>query len=185
VDVPPILSERLALVSAGPEAIEALLEGRRAAAAALVGTAVPPDWPDGAFASFLRLRLGQLRSEPAAQPWLVRLLVERAEPRRLVGHGGFHGPPGVNALSAADAVELGYALFPEFRGRGYATEAVAALIAWASEEHGLRRFVASVSPTNEPSLALVRRLGFVHVGEHWDEEDGRELEFELRLPALP
>ena len=43
----------------------------------------------------------------------------------------------------------------------------------------MRVFVASVAPDNEPSLAIVRKLAFEHVGEHWDEEDGRELEFRL------
>ncbi len=46
---------------------------------------------------------------------------------------------------------------------------------------GIRVFVASITPDNEPSLAIVRKLGFVHVGEHWDDEDGRELEFRLDL----
>ena len=55
-----------------------------------------------------------------------------------------------------------------------------ALIA-AAETQGVRRFVASVGPENEPSLAIVRRLGFVEVGRHWDDQDGEELEFELIL----
>jgi [ribosomal protein S5]-alanine N-acetyltransferase len=44
---------------------------------------------------------------------------------------------------------------------------------------GVHRFVASVAPENEPSLAIVRRLGFAEVGRHWDDEDGEELEFVL------
>ena len=37
---------------------------------------------------------------------------------------------------------------------------------------------ASVSPENVASLALIRSYGFQHVGEQWDEKDGRELIFE-------
>ena len=184
MDVAAIVTPRLELVSASPALLEALLAGRESEAAALLRAPAPPP-PDAATASFLRLRLDQMRRDPATQPWLVRYLVRREEPRVVVGSAGFHGPPGVNALGAADAVELGYALFPGHRGRGYATEAVAALVDWAAAAHGLRRFVASVAPENAPPLALARRLGFVHVGEHWDEEDGRELELELRLPGTP
>jgi RimJ/RimL family protein N-acetyltransferase len=50
---------------------------------------------------------------------------------------------------------------------------------WAHEEKGIGRFIASVAPTNDPSLAIVRKLGFVQTGEQWDEEDGLELVFEL------
>ena len=50
---------------------------------------------------------------------------------------------------------------------------------WASHEHAVRWFIASVSPTNEPSLSLVRKLGFVQTGTQWDEIDGQELVFEL------
>ena len=33
----------------------------------------------------------------------------------------------------------------------------------------------------EPSNAIVGRLGFEQTGRHWDDEDGEELEFELRI----
>jgi RimJ/RimL family protein N-acetyltransferase len=98
----------------------------------------------------------------------------------MVGHAGFHGPPGINGLDAPDAVEVGYTVFPEHRGRGYAQEAVRALMDWAGTEHGMRRFIASVAPDNEPSLAIVRKLGFSQTGEQWDDEDGLELVFERR-----
>ena len=55
------------------------------------------------------------------------------------------------------------------------------MIDWAHDQHGIRTFIVSVSPENEPSLALARKMGFVEVGRHWDEEDGEELEFELVL----
>ena len=44
---------------------------------------------------------------------------------------------------------------------------------------GLGRFVASVAPDNAPSLAIIRKLGFVRTGEHIDSEDGLEQVFQL------
>lgn len=85
----------------------------------------------------------------------------------------------MNGQRRPDAVELGYTVFAQFRGRGYATEAAAGLIRWARDERGVRAILASVAPGNEPSLAIVRKLGFVQVSEQWDDEDGLELVFEL------
>jgi ribosomal-protein-alanine N-acetyltransferase len=176
VDVPTISSARLDLVSLSPEAVEAFLAGRRDAGAARVGASVPDDWPDDEDEGFLRLRLAQMQEKPETQQWLVRGLVLREE-ATLVGHAGFHGPPGSHGL-ASDAVELGYTVFPPHRGRGLATETARALMDWAAAQ-GVCGFVASVAPGNEPSLAIVRKLGFVQTGEQWDEEDGLELVFEL------
>jgi RimJ/RimL family protein N-acetyltransferase len=102
----------------------------------------------------------------------------------MIGHAGFHGPPGVNGRKDPEALEVGYTVFPPFRRQGYATEAVTALMDWAQGEKGIRRFIASVSPDNEPSLAMVRKLGFVQTGEQWDEEDGLELVFDLERPLV-
>jgi len=177
--VPRISSERLDLVSMSPVFVEALLDGRRLEAATLIGAALPDAWPDAHDERFLHRRLGQMRRDPELQPWLARALVLR-EAGAVVGHAGFHGPPGVNGPAQPDAVEVGYTVFPPHRGKGLATEAVRALIAWA-RERGVHRLYASVGPGNEPSLAIVRKLGFVQTGEQWDEEDGRELVFELAL----
>ena len=55
----------------------------------------------------------------------------------------------------------------------------------AEERAGIRHFVLSIAPTNEPSLAIARKFGFVRTGEHMDEEDGLEHVFELRRgPAV-
>jgi RimJ/RimL family protein N-acetyltransferase len=171
-----IRSERLELVWLTADAMEALLGGRHDE----LPYTVPPDWPDAHDGRFLRLRLRQLRADPSRADWGVAAMVLR-DGRELIGHIGFHGPPGVNARRVADAVELGYTVFPEHRRRGYATEAVRAMLGYA-RERGVHRFLASVAPENEPSLRLVRGLGFVEVGRHWDEEDGEELELELHDP---
>jgi len=172
-----IETERLELVWLSPQLVEAILEARHDE----LGFTVPDGWPDAHDRRFLAYRLRQMGSDEALGRWLVRGIVLPGT-GELIGHVGFHGPPGINSLKAPDAVEVGYTIFPEHRRQGYATEAVVGLLDWARGE-GIHRFVASVGPGNEPSLAIVRRLGFVEVGRHWDDEDGEELEFELADPS--
>jgi len=173
--VKPIRTNRLALVPLSPVFLDALLGGRRDDAEAALGLELPAGWPDRHDLGFLELRRNQARADPAREEWLPRAI---ALERRMIGHIGFHGPPGINARREPEAVEVGYTVFPAHRRRGYAREAVHALLAWAREQ-GVDHFIASVAPHNEPSLRLVRRLGFAEVGRHWDDEDGEELEFEL------
>ena len=130
------------------------------------------------LSGFLELRRNQARADPAREEWLPRAI---ALERRMIGHIGFHGPPGVNGPQKPGALEVGYTVFEPFRRQGYATEAVVGILRWAQAEHGVRHFVASVGPWNEPSLALVRRLGFRQTGTQWDDEDGEELVFELEV----
>jgi [ribosomal protein S5]-alanine N-acetyltransferase len=161
--------------------MEALLDGRRADAELLLGIAVPEGWPEAHDARFLRLRAGQLRDDPARAEWPVFAVVLPRRNRPMIGHAGFHGPPGVNAPRKAGAVEIGYTIFETHRGNGYATEAARALIAWARSRHDIGDVIASVAPDNAPSLALLHRLGFRQTGTQWDDEDGEELVFELQL----
>lgn len=168
-----IKSERLDLVPLSREFLEATLAGDRARLQTLLGVEIPDAWPSRI--GLVRMRLEDLRADPASAPWLLRALLLRSE-RRMVGHVGFHGPPGGAHLEpiAPGGAELGYTVFEPDRGRGYATEAAVALMDWALRAHGVTRFVLSISPGNVPSLRLARRLGFARVGSHIDEEDGPE-----------
>lgn len=56
-------------------------------------------------------------------------------------------------------VEVGYIFSPRHGGRGYATEAVRALLGFAFEAVGARRVVARVDERNARSRALLERLG--------------------------
>jgi [ribosomal protein S5]-alanine N-acetyltransferase len=171
-----IFTERLELMPLSPGMLEAIARGDAGAVARRLEAAVPEGWTDTIPA---RERLEQLAADPSEQPWLVRAVVRRA-PRQVVGNVGFHGPPDENGR-----VEIGYGIVPLRRRRGYAREAIAGLTDWAFATGEARVCVASVSPRNAASLALVRSLGFRQVGEQIDEVDGLELVFERALPLEP
>lgn len=169
-----VVSARVELVVLDEVLLTAFIERRLAEAAHLLDAGLEPGWPDAHDEAFLRMRLDDRTSDGDAGRWGARAVIRRSSPRRMIGHAGFHGPPGVNALGLRDAVELGYTVFAESRGMGYATEVAGALMLWAHQAQCITNFVASVSPTNAGSLAVVRKLGFVFQCEAHDEVDGLE-----------
>jgi [ribosomal protein S5]-alanine N-acetyltransferase len=173
LSVEPIHTERLELAAFEPAAIRALLSGRRDEAETVLGTKLPAEFPTpGDFSGFLSIQLQRMEAAPQRRGWMARLMLDRSE--GAVGHCGFHGPP-----ETIGRAEIGYTVFSDFRGRGYAKEAARGLIDWAFDQ-GQRDVYASVSPTNTPSLAVVRALGFIQVGTQEDEVDGLELVFVIR-----
>lgn len=71
-------------------------------------------------------------------------------------------PVGICGLLKRDALEdvdLGFALLPRFRSRGYAREAAAATLEYGRQRLGLARIVAIVSPGNHASMKLLSQLG--------------------------
>lgn len=65
-------------------------------------------------------------------------------------------------FDAADRVEIGYWLRADATGRGYATEATAAILAVAVALPGIACVEIRCDPRNAPSVAIPRRLGFRH-----------------------
>jgi aminoglycoside 6'-N-acetyltransferase len=87
-------------------------------------------------------------------PW-YQFVVERREDGAVVGDlGAGFGIPGERQ------VELGYRILPAHQRKGYGREAVAALISYLAEAHGIHRFVAVAASRNAASCALLRSLGF-------------------------
>jgi RimJ/RimL family protein N-acetyltransferase len=178
-----IETQRLTLRTMSAAFLRASLEGDRQRAEHLVGLHLPDDWPD--IPDVLRMRLGQVEAHPEWEPWLTRVVALRSEPRA-IGVAGFHGPPGGDWLAefAPDGVEFRYTIYPEWRRRGYATEASAALIEWAARAAGVPRFVLSIDAANAPSLALARRLGFTRVGAWTHPERGEEEVYRLTIEPV-
>ncbi len=77
-------------------------------------------------------------------------------------------------------VDVGYALLPEYRGQGYATEAVLATLAWARDVHALDRVVAIVSPGNAESVRVLGRCGFAHERDVQMPGDDRPVRLYMR-----
>ena len=176
--VETIRTPRLELVSMTIPIMRALQEKDLETAGREVAAVVTPGLADD-LVDFLRYRLAQVEADPTIRQWLGRLMVLTDEDgqRRAIGTIGFHGPP-----DELGRLEVGYRVEAPYRRRGYAREAVRAMFDWAASAHGIHRFVASVSPTNEPSLKLIDGFGFERTGSHIDEIDGLEYEFEADWP---
>lgn len=93
----------------------------------------------------------------ASGEWAVRglgvFLVADIETDLAVGFAGFWYPVYI------DEPELCWSLFPGNEGRGYATEAAAAVRDWAYEEKELPALMSFIHPENAASIAVAKRLG--------------------------
>ncbi|HET9497011.1 MAG TPA: GNAT family N-acetyltransferase [Candidatus Limnocylindria bacterium] len=164
-----VVSDRLFLPLLTASRLERMLNGDMASVEAEVGARLPAWWIEERD-WLLRTRLRQIQGDPASEPWLLRPIAVRTAQPEAIGLINFHGPPDDRGFA-----EVGYELRPEFRGQGYAIEAVRALFDWAAADRDVRRFRAGIAPGNERSINLVTKLGMRRVGAQWDEDDGLEL----------
>ncbi len=72
--------------------------------------------------------------------------------------------------------EIGYTVNSRYQGRGYATEAVGALIGELFSDMDVRKVVALVDARNPASFRVLEKLGFTREGHlrksYYDEVDG-------------
>jgi len=76
-------------------------------------------------------------------------------------------PIGICGLAKRDFMEdadIGYALMPAYRGKGYAYEASAGVLDYARSALGMNRVAAITAPDNEASANLLRKLGLREEG---------------------
>jgi RimJ/RimL family protein N-acetyltransferase len=72
-------------------------------------------------------------------------------------------PIGICGLFRRDGLDepdIGYSTLPGFCGNGYAYEAAVAVMDYARSEFDLARLIAIISPQNDASIGLIRKLGF-------------------------
>ena len=56
--------------------------------------------------------------------------------------------------------EIGWVLAPHAQGKGYATEAVRAVVAWGDQHFDRARTVCLIHPENQPSLRVAEKCGY-------------------------
>ena len=178
-----IRTPRLILRHMSDEVMAACLRGELGRAERVLGIRIPAELLDRPTS--LQYGLARWADDCRYEPWSMRAVVLPRE-SAMIGHIRFHSSPDPEYLRryAPGAVEFGYCIFRDYRRHGYATEAAMAVMEWAQESFGVRHFIASVSPGNHPSLRLIGRLGFVHVGTELDDTDGVEHVF-LRVASAP
>ena len=158
-----MLTGRLELVPATIELCRAESRGPAAIGGAL-GVRVPASWPPPAFEPDDVARVQrQLERSPGETIWTLHYVTRRAGPdgRELLGVAGFMGVP-----SPQGVVEIGYTIAEEHQRRGYATEAVEALVAEAFAHPEVRAVTATTYASLAPSIGVLRKAGFALVAEN-------------------
>lgn len=101
---------------------------------------------------------------PVDLPWYTYwlIIVEQDGVRTGAGMVGFKGVP-----DDAGSVEIGYGIDSAFRGKGYMTEAVQAMIDWAFQRDSCQMITAcGVLKTNPASSHVLLNAGMVLSGEN-------------------
>lgn len=88
--------------------------------------------------------------------WFQFVLIEKAS-GRLIGDIGIHF---LETDAENRQVEIGYTLDKNYRGKGYASEALSRIIDFLVNDLNKHRMIASIDPENVDSIRLIERLGF-------------------------
>jgi RimJ/RimL family protein N-acetyltransferase len=157
---PEILTVNLELLLQSSEEVLASIEAMSPADRAEVS----PAW------------VAQMKASSAADPWTHGFAVVHRASGARIGSCGYKGPPGAEGV-----VEIAYGIDPAYQGRGYATEAARALIAFALDTGQVRVVCAHTRPEKNASTRVLTKCGFEWMGERVDPEDG--LVWRWELPA--
>ena len=167
---PSLQSKRLELRPGSALALRAALESN-AALGAVLDVDVPDAWPPELYdADAVRWTLAQLGDRVDGGPYgFYHVILRPAGPAagargRLIGVGGFKGPP-----NADGEVELGYGVLSEFQRQGYASEAVQAWLALAFADRAIQTVVGQTLASLTPSIGVLEKAGFRLAGAGADE----------------
>ncbi len=75
-------------------------------------------------------------------------------------------------------VDIGYGFLPEWRGKGYATEATKLIMEYVRKKFKQEKVYAFTMPKNEKSQKLLKKLNFKYVGLKAVFEDGEDAVYE-------
>jgi RimJ/RimL family protein N-acetyltransferase len=121
-------------------------------------------WNDPAFVRYVAdrgIRTLEAAREAMRQGVLVQYSSYGYGPYRLALRGS-DAPIGICGLFRREGFEdpdIGFALLPDYCGRGYAFEAATAVVDYARDDLGIDHLLAIVSPGNTASVRLIGKLG--------------------------
>ncbi|MGI8477260.1 MAG: GNAT family N-acetyltransferase [Thermomicrobiales bacterium] len=164
---PDIETPRLVLVAWSLPVVDAMIAGDAALLSRSLDVSFPqPFRPPPGIDDALQFFRGRYADDPDAGGWPDRLILRR-EDRMVVGSAGIFAPGAEDGACA-----LGYGVYPEFEGRGYASEAAAALVAWAFGHRHAASAVAAILPANIASQRVAAKAGLTFTGRTAVEDEG-------------
>jgi len=95
--------------------------------------------------------LEELEMDEDLLGWGVWLVFSQKN-QQLIGDIGFKGKPDHGV------VEVGYGIYPDAQNKGYATEAVQALIDWSFQTGQVNKIIAECLKTNHASIRVLEKL---------------------------
>lgn len=164
----PVLDTlRLRLTALSADALQAWIDGDGVALFELTGVRFPePVMAPPLVGEDLPMLRDRTAQEPEEVGWWI-WLISRQDDETAVGVCGLAGRPDDDGV-----VFLGYSVYPEHEGHGFATEASTALVEWTLRQAGVGRVRALVPRWNQASVAVARKIGLVEVGEEHDPDVG-------------
>lgn len=136
---------------------------------------VPASWPPEHYEPHvLQFCANTLAENPTAIGWTLWYMVLRENASGdpvVIGDIGFKGTP-----TPDGTVEIGYSVLSEFQRAGYATEAVAGLVAWAFSLPQVERVIAETYPELVASVRVLEKNGFRYIGAG---SENRVIRYEL------
>lgn len=148
-------TKRLELIPGTVELLSTELEGL-ASFRQKLGVEVPATWPPDLYdRPALEWMLNYLKENQDGVGWGLWYMVLRARLETLIGTCGYKGKP-----SADGMVEIGYSVLPEYQNKGYATEAVKALIDRAFSYPEISCVIAETYPDLTASKRVLEKNGF-------------------------
>lgn len=125
--------------------------------ASLLGVAHPRDWPPELYdADAMRFALNQMERDGPHSAWGFHYFALKRVLGRpvLIGAGGYKGAP------RDGAVELGYSVLTAHRRRGFASEAVRAMVKRAFADPTVSRVIAHTLTELVASQGVLTKCGF-------------------------
>lgn len=125
------------------------------------------EFPGVANIETMRFMQKHLKANPDALGWWTYLFIHVVD-ETLIGTGGFKGE-----ADEAGTVEIGYAIVPEYRHRGLATEAARGLVDYAFAHAHIKRVDAHTLAERNASARVLEKVGMKFMGVRNDPDVGK------------
>lgn len=155
--MPELYTNRLIMTTFTVEMMEKVLNDK-AAFSEEFSFNVHSEWPLPEYHQFFPYKINKFKETPIENKW-EGLIIHKGT-NTIIGDMGFKGSP-----NEEGAINIGYSIVPDQRGKGYASEMGKAFVQWGLSQPGVKTVVATCSPDNQPSIKVLQKIGLQCIEE--------------------